>query len=261
MIDDIEPPVSPNPAASGQAEGAGGVLASANCGEGPAELGARRRRALGYKGRPGPRSPRGKRRSSINRLTRFLLPFWVAKDLQARGEDPQEFRRLHRDLIGWLGPDDARGRVMVEALVEAWCEKIRRLRNWVGAGSCDCTEINARIDDTLKRFIWAQRLGPASGLPAGVGARSRPLRTFGGAGEDRSADPLTGRYAPETHKADSPFGDLGSRARVSVYSCVFYKMQSFSGERIILQYGFCYHTDKWHMAGKIRSEPSTPSRN
>jgi hypothetical protein len=162
-MDGFEQPASPHPGGPGPAEGAGPAQASAGRapagrGEGLAELRARRRRALGHKGQTGPRSTRGKRRSSLNRVTRFLLPFWVAKDLRARGEDPQEFRRLHRDLIGWLGPDDARGRVLVETLAEAWWEKIRRRRNWVGAGICDCKEIDGHIDELLRRFVWEQRV-------------------------------------------------------------------------------------------------------
>ncbi|MGO9273749.1 MAG: hypothetical protein ACLQOO_26510 [Terriglobia bacterium] len=158
MMDGFEQPASPRPGGSGLAEDTGPFQVPADRGEGPAELRARRRRALGYKGQTGPRSTRGKRRSSLNRVSRGLVPDWVAKDLLARGENPQEFRSLHRDLIGWLGPEGARSRVLAETLAEAWWEKIRRQRNWIGAGSCDCKEIDARIDDLLQRFVWAQRL-------------------------------------------------------------------------------------------------------
>src|SRR5271157_5883692 len=169
MVDGSEQSSFPNPARFGPAEDTGPFQtpegrAPADRVEGPDELRARRlramgyRRASGYKGQTGPRSTRGKRRSSLNRVTRGLLPFWVAKDLRARGESPEEFRRLHRDLIGWLGPDGARDRVLVETLAEAWWEKIRRRRNWVGAGTCDCKEIDAHIDELLRRFVWAQRV-------------------------------------------------------------------------------------------------------
>jgi len=169
MMDGFEQPASPHPGSSGLDEGSAPFQvpadgAGADRGEGLDELRARRRRALGYgrgsgyKGQTGPRSTRGKRRSALNRVTRSLVPDWVAKDLRARGENPAEFRRLHRDLIGWLGPYGARDRVLVETLAEAWWEKIRRRRNWIGAGSCDCTEIDARIDELLRRFVWAQRV-------------------------------------------------------------------------------------------------------
>ncbi|HEV2176270.1 MAG TPA: hypothetical protein VGW33_03585 [Terriglobia bacterium] len=105
----------------------------------------------------GPRTARGKRRSSLNRMRYGLCPGWVEHELRARGEDPEGFRRLHRDLIGYLGPDEARGRVVVESLAEAWWEKMRRARNWVGAGPCDTTEIDARLDDLLQRFAWGQQ--------------------------------------------------------------------------------------------------------
>jgi len=169
MMDGFEQPASPHPGGPERTEGSGPVQAPADWApadrsEGPAELRARRRRALGYgraggyKGQTGPRSTRGKRRSSLNRVTRFLVPFSVANDLRARGENPEEFRCLHRDLIGWLGPEGARSRVLVETLAEAWWEKIRRQRNWVGAGSCECQEIDAHIDELLRRFVWAQRV-------------------------------------------------------------------------------------------------------
>jgi len=164
MIYGSEQSSFPNPAGSGPPEGKGWPQTPAERGEGSADWLARRRRALGYrrapghKGQTGPRSTRGKRRSSLNRVTRGLVPAWVAKDLRARGENPEEFRRLHRNLIGWLGPDGARDRVLVETLAEGWWEKIRRRRNWVGPEICDCKEIDAHIDELLRRFVWAQRV-------------------------------------------------------------------------------------------------------
>jgi hypothetical protein len=117
-------------------------------------LEARRRWRLTHRS-TGPRSQRGKRRSSLNRLRRGLCPVWVAEDLRARGEDPRQFSALHRDLIGWLGPADARTRFLVEMLAEAWCEKMRRIRNWVGAGAPDTVEADKRIDELLQRFVWS----------------------------------------------------------------------------------------------------------
>ncbi len=116
-----------------------------------------RRPSLLARRRRGPRSLHGKRRSSLNRLKRGLCPGWVEQQLRARGEDPEAFRRLHRDLIGCLGPEHARERVIVEGLAETWWEKMRRLRNWVGLGLCDTHEIDARLDDQLQRFAWAMR--------------------------------------------------------------------------------------------------------
>jgi hypothetical protein len=50
----------------------------------------------------------------------WALPRLVEQQLRARGENPEDFRQLHRDLIGYLRPDDARGRVIVETLAETW---------------------------------------------------------------------------------------------------------------------------------------------
>ncbi len=116
-------------------------------GEHPVEAAAQRRGLA--RGSTGPRSARGKRRSSLNRLKRGLCPGWVAQELRARGEDPEEFRRLHRDRIGWLGPDEARTRLVVKMLAEAWWEKMRRVRGWVGAGTPDTREIDSRLDKLL----------------------------------------------------------------------------------------------------------------
>jgi hypothetical protein len=105
----------------------------------------------------GPRTARGKRRSALNRLKRGLCPGWVEQQLQARGENPEDFRQLHRDLMGHLRPDDARSRVIVETLAETWWEKMRLLRGWVGAGRCDTKEIDARIDNLVQRLVWAMQ--------------------------------------------------------------------------------------------------------
>jgi hypothetical protein len=112
----------------------------------------------------GPRTAAGRRRSALNRAQRGLCPGWVRQDLARRGEDPREFIRLHRDLRGWLGPEDARTRVVVESLAEAWWEKVRRRRDWVGTGPPDTREIDAHIDDLLQRFVW------------GMGYRNRKWR-------------------------------------------------------------------------------------
>jgi hypothetical protein len=60
---------------------------------------------------------------------------------------------LHRELIAWLRPESPRTRVIVETLAEAWWEKMRRVRNWVGAGTPDTSEIDHRIEDLLQRFV------------------------------------------------------------------------------------------------------------
>jgi len=83
----------------------------------------------------------------------------VAGDLRARGEDVARFAALHRELIAWLRPGNPRTRVIVETLAEAWWEKLRRTRNWVGAGKPDTTVIDARIDELLGRFVLGRGFG------------------------------------------------------------------------------------------------------
>lgn len=110
------------------------------------------------RGSTGPRTAAGKRRSSLNRLKKGLCPPWVMRDLMVRREDPEAFRRLHRELIAWLAPVDARTGVIVETLAEVWWEKLRRKRNWVGAGLPDTGDIDSRIDDLIQRFVHGVRL-------------------------------------------------------------------------------------------------------
>ncbi len=86
------------------------------------------------------------------------LPWLGGAATAGTGENPEDFRRLHRDLIAYLRPDDARSRVIVETLAETWWEKMRRVRGWVGAGPCDTKEIDARIDDLVQRLVWALQL-------------------------------------------------------------------------------------------------------
>jgi len=105
----------------------------------------------------GPRTPSGKRRSSLNALRRGLCPPWVAEDLRVHGENPDHFSRLHRELIAWLRPVDARTRVVVETLAEVWWEKIRLLRGSPPAARPDTEEIDARIEILLVRFVIGMR--------------------------------------------------------------------------------------------------------
>jgi hypothetical protein len=46
----------------------------------------------------------------------------------SRGEDPGEYRRLHRDLISLFQPADPFASQLLAELTEAWWEKVRRLR-------------------------------------------------------------------------------------------------------------------------------------
>ncbi len=53
-----------------------------------------------------PATPAGKRRSVLNARRRNLFPQELERQLRARGEDPREFCRLHRDLIAIFKPRD-----------------------------------------------------------------------------------------------------------------------------------------------------------
>ena len=67
----------------------------------PARLAANRRNAQKS---TGPRTAAGKRRVALNRRSRGLIPEELERQLVARGEDPREFRRLHRALIAIFHP-------------------------------------------------------------------------------------------------------------------------------------------------------------
>jgi len=60
----------------------------------PLRLAANRRNALKSSG---PRTVAGKRRAALNGMERGLCSEELEKQLQARGQDPREFRDLHRE--------------------------------------------------------------------------------------------------------------------------------------------------------------------
>ncbi len=106
--------------------------------------------------RTGPRTRRGRHRSSLNRLKKGLLPDGMERELLARGEDPKEFLRMHRDLIGWLWPQDARGRQIVAELAKAWWEKHRQVLSWKGPGIRGCRQIDAHIEALLQCLFLSE---------------------------------------------------------------------------------------------------------
>ena len=61
----------------------------------PARLAANRRNAQKS---TGPKTKAGKRRVALNARRRGLAPPEIEWQLLARGEDPRDFRRLHRDV-------------------------------------------------------------------------------------------------------------------------------------------------------------------
>jgi len=97
-----------------------------------ARIAANRRNALKS---TGPFTLAGKRRVALN-TTRFdLCSEEGERKLQARGEDPREFRRLSRDLIAIFQPHSEEAAACLERMAWAWWEKARRIRNWVAAGA------------------------------------------------------------------------------------------------------------------------------
>jgi hypothetical protein len=98
-------------------------------------------------------------------------------------------------------PTDRAVSAAVTMLACAWWQKARRIRQWVGAGTAVCPELDTRIEGLLVLVIdqmrshhqhWMERLGEAVGSPIGRPAEVRlriegQLRLFGGR-------PRAGRY-------------------------------------------------------------------
>jgi len=154
-------------------------------------LAANRRNALKS---TGPRTKAGKYRSALNRQTRRLVPQPLERELRARGEDPREFCRLHRDLVAIFRPGDPAASTAVAMLASAWWQKARRIRQWVGAGAANCADLDERIEDLMVLVIyqmrkrhqhWMERLEEAVGSPIGPPPEVRrriedQLKLFGG---------------------------------------------------------------------------------
>jgi hypothetical protein len=145
----------------------------------PARLAANRLNALKS---TGPRTAAGKRRSALNALSRDLCPQELDRQLRARGEDPREFRRLHRDLIAIFQPRDEPAGRAVELLARTWWEKARRIRQWVAAGPARSEDLEARLEELLRLVVhvqrqrhewWHHRLVSVLGRPLGPPAEVR----------------------------------------------------------------------------------------
>lgn len=120
----------------------------------PARLAANRRNAQKS---TGPRTAAGKRRVALNRRRLGLVPEELGRQLVARGEDPREFRRLHRDLIAILLPGEPAALQAVLMLALIWWEKARRIRNWVSAGPARVDDLDQRLEDWLHFLVRIQR--------------------------------------------------------------------------------------------------------
>lgn len=87
----------------------------------PLEMAARRRNAPKS---TGPRTWAGKFRSSLNSLKGSFCPPWREPLIKVQGGDPRGLRRLHRDLISLLLPQDRYMAERVAELADACWEKV-----------------------------------------------------------------------------------------------------------------------------------------
>ncbi|MGO9269524.1 MAG: hypothetical protein ACLQOO_04580 [Terriglobia bacterium] len=172
----------------------------------PARLAANHRNAQKS---TGPRTAAGKRRAALNSQRLGLAPPEFERQLQERGENPQDFRRLHRDLVALFPPHEASDETAVRVLAETWWEKARRLRDWAGEGKPVTRDLDAKIDPLLLFLVnkrmerhekWHVRLtavlGWGLGGPADARRRiERRLFAFG-------ATKFTRRY-PKRQKVET----------------------------------------------------------
>src|SRR5208282_6169176 len=96
----------------------------------PARLAANRRNAQKS---TGPRTAAGKRRAALNSQRRGLAPPEIERQLQGRGENPHDFRGLHRDLVALFPPQEASDESAVRVLAET--RSLRSGQAVVGEGS------------------------------------------------------------------------------------------------------------------------------
>ena len=145
----------------------------------PARLAANRRNAQKS---TGPRTAAGKRRVALNPRKHNLISEELQRQLVARGEDPREFRRLHRDLIAIFRPDEPAEVEAVLIMASVWWEKARRIRNWVASGPARADDLDKRLEDWLGFLVsiqrqrhkwWQYRLIAVLGRPLGGPAEVR----------------------------------------------------------------------------------------
>ena len=142
-------------------------------------IAANRRNALKS---TGPRTRAGKRRVALNALNHDLCPPELEQQLRVRGEDPREFRRLHRDLIAIFQAQEEAATAAVKTLALTWWEKARRIRHWVAAGPPRSEDLDARLEELLRFLVyvmrqrhqwWYSRLASVLGRPVGSPAEVR----------------------------------------------------------------------------------------
>ncbi len=99
----------------------------------PARLAANRRNAQKS---TGPKTKAGKRRVALNARRFGFSPPEIEQQLRARGEDPRDFRRLHRDVAALFQPHDVTGEATGQVvLVLAMTRSLRSGQALVGEGA------------------------------------------------------------------------------------------------------------------------------
>ncbi|GEM_PF-1478820 len=121
----------------------------------PLQIAANRRNAQKS---TGPRSTAGKRRAALNALRCGLCPPEIEIQLRLKGEDPREYRKLHRDLIALFQPHDEATRHVLELMMQTWWEKARRIRQWTAASPPNWEDLDARLDGLLRSIVHLLRL-------------------------------------------------------------------------------------------------------
>jgi len=121
----------------------------------PLRLAANRRNALKS---TGPSSEAGKRRAALNSLKRNLCAPDLEKLLRARGQDPREFRDLHRDLMAIFRPKERATFAAVELLARTWWEKAGRIRAWVGAGPPRTDDLDAKLEELMGVLVLTKQI-------------------------------------------------------------------------------------------------------
>ncbi|MFB3920764.1 MAG: hypothetical protein ACE145_03535 [Terriglobia bacterium] len=118
----------------------------------PAALAARRRNAQKS---TGPRTPEGKRRSALNARRRTLCSFVLRKVIKFRGEDIDEYLRMHRDLIALLMSGNCYVAARVDELAEALWGKVSALRapELCPSRQKDIRRAEKRIEDALALLV------------------------------------------------------------------------------------------------------------
>jgi hypothetical protein len=139
----------------------------------PLRIAANRRNALKS---TGPRTAAGKRRVALNTRSRDLIPEELERQLLARGEDPRDFRRLHRDLIAIFHPEERSGSEAVLLMAQTWWEKARRIRSSAAPGPARVDDLDKRLELSLQFLVyvqgqrherWHRRLVAVLGRPLG----------------------------------------------------------------------------------------------